>query len=121
MSRTQTSILLGAVVLSLALLSGCGKGGGGAAAPSGTYRSTFGPDQSFSLNFLGGSAVEATLREGGRDKSYKTSFVTSGDSIILAVPEGERESGGPDSLTLKRNGDALELTMQGMTMRFEKL
>ena len=121
MNRTRTSILLGAAALSLALLSGCGKGGGGASAPSGTYQSKFGPDQSFSLNFLGGNEVEATFREGGRDKSYKTSFVTSGDNIVLAVPEGERESGGPDSLTFKRMGDALELTMQGMTMRFEKL
>ncbi len=117
MNRSHTSIA--ALVTAALLLAGCGKSG--PPAPSGTYQSKFGPDQSFSLKFLDGNQVEATFREGGRDKSYRTSYVTSGESIVMAVPEGERKSGGPDSLTLKRNGEALELTMDGMTMRFDKL
>ncbi len=121
MTRWRTATfpaVFAAAVLSL-VIAGCGKSG--PPAPSGTYQSKFGPDQSFSLKFMDSNQVEATFREGGQDKSYRTSFVTSGDTIVMAVPEGERQSGGPDSLTLKRNGEALELTMDGMTMRFDKL
>jgi hypothetical protein len=111
---TACAVAIGAA-LSLAMLAGCGKGG--SAAPSGTYESKFGPPgNGIKLNFLAGNNVEITVSEGGRDQTQKTSFVTSGDSIIIDVPDAE----GPD-LTLKRNGTALETTMQGMTMHFEKL
>ena len=105
---------LAIAMLSLALLAGCGKGSG---APSGTYESKFGPPgNGLTLNFVGDNNVDVTVNEGGRAETKRTSFVTSGDSIIVKIPEGE----GQD-LTLKRNGAALEATMQGMTMRFEKL
>ena len=112
--KSTTRPFLIGVALSLALL-GCGKGGDG--APSGTYESKFGPPgNGLTLNFVGDNNVDVTINEGGRAETKRTSFVTSGDSIIVKIPEGE----GPD-LTLKRNGAALEATMQGMTMRFEKL
>lgn len=106
-------------VLSFALLAGCGKSG--PAAPSGMYQSKMGPEQTMSFNFLGNNEIEASFSDGGRVESYKTSYVTSGDDIIINVPENERKSGGPASLTLKHNGEALELTMQGMTLRFDKI
>jgi hypothetical protein len=107
-------VALAFAILSLVLLGGCGKGNG---APSGTYESKFGPPgNGLTLNFVGDNNVDVTINEGGRAETKRTSFVTSGDSIIVKIPEGE----GPD-LTLKRNGAALEATMQGMTMRFEKL
>jgi hypothetical protein len=110
----RTIVALGIAVFSLALLAGCGKGGG---APSGSYESKFGPPgNGLTLNFVGDNNVDVTMNEGGQAKTKRTSFVTSGDTIIVKIPEGE----GQD-LTLKRNGTALEATMQGMTMRFEKL
>jgi hypothetical protein len=114
-SRTAAAI----AVFSLALLAGCGKSG--PSAPTGVYQSKMGPDQTMSFNFLPNNEIEASFSEGGRTKSYKTSYVTSGDDIIINVPESERQSDGPAALTLKRNGEALELTMQGMTIRYEKL
>jgi hypothetical protein len=116
MNVSKISILT-AALLTLGVASGCGGGSSGPAAPSGTYESKFGPPgNGIKLNFVGNNNVEITVSEGGRDQTKKTSFVTSGDSIVIDVPEAE----GPD-LTLKRNGAALETTMQGMTMRFEKL
>jgi hypothetical protein len=106
-------------VFSLAMLAGCGESG--PAAPSGTYQSKLGPDQTFSLIFLGNNEMEAKISEGGRDESYKTSFVTSGDTIIMNIPEAERQPGRPASMTLERNGDALEMTVEGTTIRFVKL
>jgi hypothetical protein len=114
-SRTAAAI----VVFSLAVLAGCGKSG--PSAPSGMYQSKMGPDQTMSFNFLPNNELEASITEGGRTNSYRTSYVTSGDDIIMNVPESHRQSDGPAALTLERNGDALELTMQGMTIRFEKL
>ncbi len=120
MNTKHNSIVTVAVaVLSLTLLVACGKGGG--SELTGTYKSKMGPGQSLSLKFLGNNELEATFNEGGRDESYRTEFVTSGDSIIMNIPESERQHDGPASLTFKRNGEALELTMEGMTMRFEKL
>ena len=110
--RTMTACAI--AMFSLALLAGCGKGNG---PPSGKYESKFGPPgNGLTLNFVGDNNVDVTVNEGGRAETKRTSFVTSGDSIIIKIPEGE----GQD-LTLKRNGAALEATMQGMTMRFEKL
>ena len=107
--------ILSVALLTLAVASGCG--GSGPTAPSGAYESKFGPPgNGIKLNFVGDNNVEITVSEGGRVQTQKTSFVTSGDSIIIDVPESE----GPD-LTLKHNGSALETTMQGMTMRFEQL
>ena len=103
-------------VLSLAMLVGCGNGSSSAGTPTGTYSSQFGPDgNGITLHFLENNDVDVTIREGGRDQTKRTSFVTAGDQIIVKIPEGE----GPD-LTLNRNGEALEATMQGSTMRFER-
>lgn len=117
MSSSVTTIrasLIGGV-LALAMLAGCGKGGNG--APVGKYESKFGPPgNGLTLDFVGDNNVDVTINEGGRAQTKRTSFVTSGDSIIVKIPEGE----GPD-LTLKRNGASFEATMQGMTMHFEKL
>jgi hypothetical protein len=108
------AVVIGAVLLP-AMLAGCGKGG--SAAPSGTYESKFGPPgNGLTLNFLGNNDVDVTISEGGRAQTKRTSFVTSGDTIVVKIPEGE----GQD-LTLKRNGAALETTLQGVTMHFEKL
>lgn len=60
------------------------------------------------------------MNESHQDNSYRTTFVTTGDTILMKVPEGERQAGSPDSLTLKRNGEALEMTVEGVTIRFEK-
>jgi hypothetical protein len=113
-NATTRAAVIGAV-LSLAMLAGCGKGG--SAVPSGKYESKFGPPgNGLTLDFVGNNDVDVTISEGGRSQTKRTSFVTSGDSIIVKIPEGE----GQD-LTLKHNGAALEATMQGMTMHFEKL
>jgi hypothetical protein len=38
----------------------------------------------------------------------------------MNIPEAERQPGGLDSMILKRNGEALEWTVEGMTIRFVK-
>jgi len=122
MNRTRSRTLAAAVALfSLVLLTGCGGGSSGSSAPSGTYQSKLGPDQTFSLKFLGNNELEAVMSEGGRNESYKTSFVTSGDTIIMNIPEAERQAGRPATMTLTRNGDAFEWTVEGMTIKFVKL
>jgi hypothetical protein len=98
--------------------TGCGSG---TSELSGTYQSKLGPGQTLSLKFLGNNEMQATMTEDGRDESYKTSYITSGDKIIMNIPESERQSGGPTSMEIRRNGAALEMTMEGMTMRFEKI
>ena len=105
-------------IVALASATGCG---GGAPELSGTYQSKLGPGQTLSLKFLGNNEMQATMSEDGRDESYTTSYITSGDKIIMNIPEAERQSGGPTSMEFKRNGAALEMTMEGMTMRFEKI
>ncbi len=119
------------LVVSLALLAACGndssdrQSGGGEAGvassgpPTGTYQSKLGPDQTFFLNFLGDSDVEVTMRDGGQDESYRTSFVVSGDTVTVNIPEAERQE-GLESMLLKRNGERLEWTIEGMTIAFVK-
>lgn len=117
MHRSMIPVALCGAALALTTIAGCSNGGSSTSAPSGAYESKFGPPgNAIKLNFLEGNNVEITVSEGGRDQTQKTSFVTSGESIIIDVPDSE----GPD-LTLTRNGAALEATMQGMTMRFDKL
>lgn len=128
---------MAAVVLAvtLAMIAGCGNSGdhngsgkasgggnGGVAGysiPIGTYQSKLGPDQIFFLNFLGNNDIEVTIRDGGRDESYTTTFVLSEDSLIVNIPEEERQD-GLESMILKRNGEALEWTIEGMTIAFVK-
>jgi hypothetical protein len=119
------------LAVSLLALAACGsdsgsggdKGGGAgfnsSAPPTGTYQSKLGPEQTFFLNFLGNNDIEVTMRDGGRDESYRTSFAMSGDSIIVNIPEAERQE-GLESMTLKRNGETLEWTIEGMTIAFVK-
>lgn len=126
--RTISAVFL---AFSLALIVGCGnddKGGNsgnqggtsGSTMPTGTYQSKLGPDQTLSLNFTGNNNVQATMTDGGQEESYVTSFVTSGDTIIVNIPEAEREAGGFESMTLKRNGETLEWVVEGMTITFVK-
>ena len=119
------------LVVSLAGTAGCsndnsgGQGGGGegnlasSSPPTGTYQSKLGPDQTFFLNFLGDDADEVTMRDGGQDESYRTSFVMSGDTVSVNIPEAERQE-GLESMILKRNGERLEWTIEGMTIAFVK-
>ena len=71
------------------------------------------------MNFLGNNDIEVTMRDGGRDESYRTSFVMAGDSIIVNIPEAERQE-GLESMILKRNGETLEWIIEGMTIAFVK-
>lgn len=125
-NRWHNQTLVAAVIamFSLAAMTGCDNGGSGDndsnTAPTGTYQSKMGPDQIFYLNFLGDNEIEAKMSDGGQDESYRTTFVTSGDTIIMNIPEAERQPGGLDSMILKRNGEALEWTVEGMTIRFVK-
>jgi hypothetical protein len=122
--RAMASVIL---AFSLVVMTGCssdkgdGGTGGGASnsAPIGNYQSKLGPDQIFFLNFLGNNDIEVTMRDGGRDESYRTSFVMAGDSIIVNIPEAERQE-GLESMILKRNGETLEWTIEGMTIAFVK-
>ncbi len=130
--RHCKAMAAGILVVSLALLAACGNdssgsqgGGGGGVAntnsspPTGTYQSKLGPDQTFFLNFLSESDVEVTMRDGGQDESYRTSFVVSGDTVTVNIPEAERQE-GLESMLLKRNGEMLEWTIEGMTVAFVK-
>ncbi len=115
MNVSKVTIVAAALTV-LAATMGCG-GGSGSSAPSGVYESKFGPPgNGIKLNFVGDNNVEITVSDGGRDEMRKTSFVTAGESIVIDVPESD----APD-LTLKRNGTALEASLEGMTIRFEKL
>jgi len=126
--KTMTAAIL---AVSLAAMAGCGNdsssgkaGGekGGMAsnsAPAGTYQSKLGPDQIFFLNFTDNNNVEATVRDGGQDESFTTGFVMSGDTVIVTIPEKQRQA-GMESMNLKRNGEALEWTVEGMTVTFVK-
>ena len=122
--RAMASVIL---AFSLVVMTGCssdkgdgGTGGGaGNSAPIGNYQSKLGPDQIFFLNFLGNNDIEVTMRDGGRDESYRTSFVMAGDSVIVNIPEAERQE-GLESMILKRNGETLEWTIEGMTIAFVK-
>ena len=119
------------LVVSLAVTAGCGndnsggQGGGGegdlasSSAPTVTHQSKLGPDQTFFLNFLSDSDVEVTMRDGAQDESYRTSFVVSGDTVTVNIPEAERQE-GLESMLLKRNGERLEWTIEGMTIAFVK-
>jgi hypothetical protein len=107
-----------AAALLMLVIAGCGKSG--PAAPTGTYQTKLAPNQTLSLTFLGDDAMEVKMNEGGKLESYKKNFVTSGETIVMNIPEAERQSGGPNSMTLKRNGEALEWAIEGMTLRFEK-
>ena len=126
--RVMAAALL---MVSLALLAACGndssgrQSGGGeegvasSSPPTGTYQSKLGPDQTFFLNFLSDSDVEVTMRDGGQDESYRTSFVVSADTVTVTIPEAERQE-GLESMLLKRNGERLEWTIEGMTIAFVK-
>jgi hypothetical protein len=112
-----------AIVASVLVVAACGESG--PPAPEGRYQSKFGPGQTFTLNFVDGSTVEASFDEGGggSPESYKTSYTMADDgTITMKIPEQERQasSDAPEALILKRNGEALEMTMQGMTIRFDK-
>lgn len=82
-----------------------------ASAPAGRYRSRFG-DSGIALNFLGDGNVDVTIIEGSHEETERTSYVLSGDQILVAVPDGP-------NLTLNRRAGALETTMDGITMRFD--
>jgi hypothetical protein len=115
-NKTIVAIAAAAIVV-----AACGKSG--PPPPKGQYQSKFGPEQTFTLNFVDGSTVEASFDEGGgAPESYKTSYTMSDDgTITMKIPENERQgSDAPDALILKRSGEALEMTMQGMTIRFDK-
>ena len=126
--RAMASVIL---AFSLVVSTGCsndsssdkgdGGTGGGASnsAPFGNYQSKLGPDQIFFLNFLGNNDIEVTMRDGGRDESYRTSFVMAGDSVIVNIPEAERQE-GLESMILKRNGETLEWIIEGVTIAFVK-
>jgi hypothetical protein len=119
MRKTMT-----AIVASVLLVAACGESG--PPKPEGRYQSKLGPGQTFTLNFLDGSTVEASFDEGaggGAPESYKTSYtMASVGTITMKIPDQERQadSDAPEALTLKRNGEALEMNMQGMTIRFDK-
>jgi hypothetical protein len=84
-----------------------------AGAPSGRYRSTFG-DNGIALDFLRDGNVDVTIIEGSHQETERTSYVMSGDQILISIPDGP-------NMTLNRRGGGLETTMDGITMRFEEL
>jgi len=115
MNATHNTIMVALIVM--VALAGCG----GDSGPTGTYQSKLGPGQTFSLKFLGNDEMEVTINENGMNDSYKTNFVTKGDTIVMNIPEAKRQTGRPASMEFKRNGEAFEMTAEGMTIRFEKL
>ncbi len=111
-----------AIAAAALVVAACGKSG--PPSPEGRYQSKLAPGQTFTLDFIDGSTVEASFDEGnGAPESYKTSYTMSSDgTITLKIPDNERQASpdAPPVLILKRNGEALEMNMQGMTIRFDK-
>lgn len=79
---------------------------------SGTYESSFG-DESMRLEFLDGSRVRMTMVEGGGEDSQDGTYTPTSDGVTVQVP------GGPP-LPLKRQGDTLQGSFDGITITFTK-
>lgn len=122
--------IISAVILafSLVAVAGCGndddssrdRSDANSTMPTGNYQSKLGPDQILSLNFTGNNNVQVTMMDGAHEESYVTSFVTSGETIVVNIPEAERRAARAESMTLKRNGQALEWVVEGMTITLAK-
>ena len=108
-----------AIVAAALVVAACGKSG--PPAPEGKYQSKL-PGQTLTLNFLDDSNVEVSMDEGhGSSDSHKTSYTMSSDgTVTVKIPAEGRSPDAPEAFVLKRNGEALEMSMQGMTIRFDK-
>ena len=91
------------------LLAGCGGGSG----LSGTYQAQQ-PDGTMTLDFRSGGKVHLTMTTpSGQPDTSTADYLVDGNNVTIQSPGGM-------PLVLVRDGNALQASMMGQVLRFEK-